>query len=67
LPGAAAGVLGAVLLGRIMRATLYETSPLDPGVFGGALSVLAAAIIAAVWLPLRRALAVDPVDVLRSE
>jgi putative ABC transport system permease protein len=67
LPGAAAGLVGALWLGRIMRATLYETSPLDPGVLCGAVSVLIAAVIAASYLPVRRALAVNPVDVLRSE
>jgi putative ABC transport system permease protein len=67
LPGAAAGILGALLLGRTMRAALFETSPLDPGVLGGAVVVLIAAVIAASYLPLRRALAVNPVEVLRSE
>jgi len=67
LPGAAAGILGAVVLGRTMRAALYETSPLDPGVLAGAVAVLIAAVIAATFLPLRRALAVNPLDVLRSE
>ena len=67
LPGAAAGILGALLLARTMRASLYETSPLDPGVLCGAILVLIAAVIAANYLPLRRALAVNPVDVLRSE
>jgi putative ABC transport system permease protein len=67
LPGAAAGLLGALLLGRTMRATLYETSPLDPSVLGGAILVLIATVIIASYIPLRRALAVNPVDVLRSE
>ena len=67
VPGAAAGLLGAIVLGRIMRATLYETSPLDPVVLAGAVSVLIVAVVAATYLPLRRALGVNPVDVLRSE
>ena len=67
LPGAVAGMLGALVLGRILRATLYETSPLDPLVLIGALSVLIATVAAASYVPLRRALRVNPVDVLRSE
>jgi putative ABC transport system permease protein len=67
LPGAAAGILGALVLGRTMRAALYETSPLDPAVLAGAVAVLIAAVLAATYFPLRRALAVNPVDVLRSE
>ena len=49
------------------RAALYETSPMDIGVLGGAVAILVAAVIAASYLPLRRALTVNPVDVLRSE
>jgi putative ABC transport system permease protein len=67
LPGAAVGILGALMLGRILRATLYETSPLDPGALIGAVSLLIATAAAASYLPLRRALRVNPVDVLRSE
>ena len=67
LPGAALGLLGAWLLARTMRATLYLTSPLDPIVLLGAVSVLITAVIVASQLPLRRALSVNPVDVLRSE
>ena len=67
LSGGTIGVLGAVALSRIIGATLHETSPLDPGVFAGAVVVLMAAVIAASYFPLRRALRVNPVEVLRSE
>ena len=67
LGGAAVGILAALALGRIMRATLYETSPLDPVVFAGAVGVLVTALIGASYFPVRRALRVNPVDVLRSE
>jgi putative ABC transport system permease protein len=67
VPGAAAGVLGALGLGRVLRATLYETSPLDPTVLIGAVCLLIAAVAAGSYVPLRRALRVNPVDVLRAE
>ena len=67
LPGAAAGIVGALALGRAMRAALYETSPVDPGALGGAVALLIAAVLAASYLPVRRALRVNPVDVLRSD
>jgi putative ABC transport system permease protein len=67
LAGAAAGVFGALLLGRVMRATLYETSPLDPAALTGAVSLLIAAVVAASYLPVRRALRVNPVEVLRHD
>jgi putative ABC transport system permease protein len=67
LPGAIAGVLGALVLGRVLRAGLYETSPLDPLVLTGAVCVLIVAAAAATYVPLRRALRVNPVEVLKSE
>jgi putative ABC transport system permease protein len=67
LPGAAAGIAGALVVGRTIRASLYETSAFDPGVVGAAVCGLIAAVAAATYFPLRRALAVNPVDVLRSE
>jgi putative ABC transport system permease protein len=67
LPGAGAGIVGALVLGRILRATLYETSPLDPAVLIGAVCLLIATVAAASYMPLRRALRVNPVDVLRAE
>lgn len=67
LAGGAAGTFAALALSRIMRATLYETSPLDPGVFAGSLAVLLVALSTASYLPVRRAMQVNPVEVLRSE
>jgi predicted permease len=67
LTGAVAGLMGAVAVSRIMRATLYETSPLDAGVYAAAGAVIVAAFIAASYVPVRRALGVNPVDVLRNE
>ena len=65
--GGAVGVLVALALSRVMRATLYDTSPLDAGAFAGALTVLAVALVIASYLPVRRALQVNPIDVLRSD
>ncbi|HSJ32762.1 MAG TPA: hypothetical protein VK933_15075 [Longimicrobiales bacterium] len=50
-----------------MRATLYETSPLDAGVYAAVAVVLITAFVAASYIPVRRALRVNPVDVLRSD
>lgn len=67
VPGAVVGLLGALALGQILRTMLYETSPLDPIALIGAVSLLIAAVAAASYVPLRRALRVNPVDVLRTE
>jgi predicted permease len=67
LAGGAVGLFGALAISRIMRATLYETSPLDAGVYAVAGLVLITAFVAASYIPVRRALRVNPVDVLRNE
>jgi putative ABC transport system permease protein len=67
LAGGAVGLLGALALSRILRASLYQTSPLEPGVYAGAVTVLIAAVVAASYVPLRRAQRVNPIDILRSE
>jgi putative ABC transport system permease protein len=65
--GALAGMGGAVVGSRFLRAMLYDTSPMDPLVFAGALGVLLIALLMASWVPVRRALKVDPVEVMRAE
>ncbi|MGH7555737.1 MAG: FtsX-like permease family protein, partial [Longimicrobiales bacterium] len=65
LLGAGAGLIGAVALSRVLRATLYQTSPLDASVYAVTAGVLLLALAAACYVPIRRALDVDPVEVLR--
>jgi putative ABC transport system permease protein len=65
--GVAAGILGAFAATRVLRSLLYDTSPLDPRVFVTALVVLLGVLALASWLPVRRALRVNPVEVLRAE
>ena len=74
---AGAGVLGGtgLVLGLglaavgapALRAFLFAVSPLDPAVFGGVAAVIAFAVVAAGWLPARRASRVDPMSSLRGE
>jgi ABC-type antimicrobial peptide transport system permease subunit len=65
--GAAAGLLAAFAFSRTMRVRLYETSPIDPLVFAGAATVMLVVVLAASSWPVRRALRIDPVEVLRTE
>ncbi|MGH9540960.1 MAG: ABC transporter permease [Terriglobales bacterium] len=65
--GAAAGFVGSFFLLRALQGELYGLSPADPWSFLLALLVLAAAALAACWLPARRAARVDPVVALRYE
>lgn len=65
--GVAFGVLGALGLGRVMAAVLFETDPLDFSVLAGAAALLGAVSLLAGYLPARRAAATDPMDALRQE
>ena len=67
LVGLAAGLPGAVFLTRFLSSLLFETTPLDPVTYAAVAAVLLAAGLAACWIPARRALAIDPMRVLRSE
>jgi predicted permease len=65
--GAAAGVLLAILVTRLVAGMLFGLSPLDPVTFGSVALTLAAVALLATWLPARRALDVDPSRSLRAE
>jgi putative ABC transport system permease protein len=65
--GVALGLLGAVALGRSMRAILVDTNPADPAILAAAAALLGAIALVAGWLPARRASRVNPVTALRAE
>jgi predicted permease len=65
--GMAIGTLAAVAGGRAMRTLLFEVSPADPLTYAIVLALFAATACAALIVPARRALAVDPIAALRTE
>jgi len=65
--GAACGIAVALGVTRLMDAMLFGVGPNDPLTFAAVFAGLAAAAMAASWLPARRAAAVDPIVALRSE
>ncbi|MGE3526651.1 MAG: ABC transporter permease [Gemmatimonadales bacterium] len=65
--GAGIGLLGALMLTRILRSQLFEVSPLDPAAFLVAVVVLGLVAGLAAWLPARRAARVDPNVALKAE
>ncbi len=65
--GLVLGLLLTVGLTRPLAGLLYEVSPTDIVVLGGVVAVVVAATVLACWLPVRRAVRVDPVVALRCE
>jgi putative ABC transport system permease protein len=67
LGGAAVGVAGAVWLSQFTRTLLFQVAPTDPASFIVPALAIALAAGAAVVVPVRRAMVVDPAIVLRGE
>lgn len=65
--GLAAGVAGALALGRILSSLLFGVSARDPVTIGAVVFVLAAVAVAACCFPALRAIHIDPMTVLRYE
>lgn len=58
--GVAAGLAGAVLLGRWLETMAFGVAPSDPRILMASAVVLALAGLVAAWLPARRAARVEP-------
>jgi predicted permease len=67
LVGLTLGLVGALWLSGVLRASLYNTNPLTGWVYVGAVTVLVAALLLGTYVPVRRALRVNPFEVLRAE
>jgi putative ABC transport system permease protein len=65
--GGLIGVLGAYATTRTLTTFLYGMSPTDPFAFGGAALLLGTVALFASFIPVRRALRIDPMDALRAE
>jgi ABC-type antimicrobial peptide transport system permease subunit len=65
LLGLGAGLLIAVWIARLMAGLLYRTSPLDAAPYAAAAVALLVVSLAAVYVPARRAAAIDPASALR--
>jgi putative ABC transport system permease protein len=66
LAGVAAGTGAALVLTRFLRALLFDVPPADPVAFSAMAIFLLAVAAGAAWVPVRRALRLDPVAVLRE-
>ena len=65
--GIGVGVAVAAMATRLVAAMVYGVAPLDPVTFAGTAVVLIGVAIAATYLPLRRAVGIDPLVALRYE
>jgi len=65
--GVAAGVIGAFVLTRLMRAMLVGVKATDPATFGVVAILFLFVAAMASWLPARRAASLDPARALREE
>ena len=67
LVGIAAGLLGALALGRVLAGILYQVEPTDPITIVGVSLLFLLVVVAATAVPARRASRIPPADALRAE
>jgi putative ABC transport system permease protein len=65
--GTVAGVVGAIVAGRILASQLFDVSPIDPLSIGAAAATLLVVGVGAAYVPARRATRIDPVQSLRAD
>jgi predicted permease len=65
--GSVAGVGLGVLASRLLSALVYQASPRDPLVLIGTIAAMMLIGLIATWIPARRALGVNPAQLLREE
>ncbi len=65
--GLAVGTAAALAFARTLSSLLFDVRPWDPATLASAAALLAAATLAASYLPARRAGRVDPVSILSAE
>jgi predicted permease len=65
--GSAAGMILGLLATRVLSYIVYQATPRDPLVLIGVVVTMLGVGLVAAWIPARRALAVDPMILLRDE
>ncbi|HUL53460.1 MAG TPA: ABC transporter permease [Opitutaceae bacterium] len=65
--GSVAGLVLGFLASRVLASIVYQASPRDPLVLAGVVLAMALLGLVATWIPARRALALDPLMLLREE
>ena len=65
--GSASGLVLGILASRVLALVVYEATPRDPLVLAGVILTMTLLGVVATWIPARRALAVEPMILLREE
>jgi ABC-type antimicrobial peptide transport system permease subunit len=65
--GSVAGLVLGLLATRVLAFIVYQATPRDPLVLAGAVLAMALLGLVATWIPAQRALAVNPVVLLRED
>jgi predicted permease len=65
LAGSVAGALGVAGVSRLARSVLFGIAPHDPLTLAATVAVLLTAVLAASWLPARRAAGINPASAMR--
>jgi putative ABC transport system permease protein len=66
IAGCLLGALGLALVSQLVRSVLFGVTPQDPLTMMATLAILLAAVVAASWIPARRAARVDPASAMRA-
>jgi len=64
--GIAVGVVGAGLVGRVLKSQLHQLSSFDPATVGATMAVMSMAALVAAWVPVRRVARQSPARVLQD-
>jgi putative ABC transport system permease protein len=67
ITGLGLGIAGALAVSRLLASLLFGVQPTDPSTYGMAAAVLLLTAAVASYLPVRRALRIDPIVALREE
>ncbi len=65
--GSVAGMVGGVLLSKLLSYIVYQAAPKDPVVLAGVSFAMLLLGLAATWIPAQKALAVNPTILMREE
>jgi predicted permease len=65
--GSAAGIVLGLLATHVLSSIVYQATPRDPLILAGVVLTMLGVGLVATWIPARRALAVDPMILLREQ